>query len=154
MGHAQPPTPAVKKSATGDVFVNNNICQQFSRAIDIRFYWVRDRVRQGQFLVYCMAGEHNMPYYLNKHHPTRQYQEKKSTHLFTTMETNYNAFYISPTDLRGCVKAPPTWKTDDGQKKTPSSMGRKCMTDGRRQTGLLGIHNIGRDNIVLMAPLI
>ena len=37
MGHAQPPTPAVTDSATGDGFVNDNIHQRRSRAIDMHF---------------------------------------------------------------------------------------------------------------------
>ena len=52
MGHAQPPTPAVTYSATGDRIVNDNICQRSSRAIVMRFYRVRDRVRQGKYLMY------------------------------------------------------------------------------------------------------
>ena len=73
MGHAQPPTPAVTDNATGDGFVNDNIHQRRSRAIDIRFYWVRDRVRQGKCLVYWIAGEHNLADYFTKHHPTIQH---------------------------------------------------------------------------------
>ena len=56
MGHAQPPTPSVTDSATGDGFVNDNILQRSSRAIGMRLYWVRDRVIQENFLVYWMAG--------------------------------------------------------------------------------------------------
>ena len=52
----EPPTPAVANSAPGDVFSNDNIRQRRSRAIDMRFYWFRDRVRQVQFLMYWMAG--------------------------------------------------------------------------------------------------
>ena len=70
MGHDQPPTPAVMDSATGDVFVNYNIRQRRSRSIYMLFRWVRDRVIQGQFLVYWMAEEHNLEDYFTKHHPT------------------------------------------------------------------------------------
>ena len=70
MVHAQPPTPSVTDSTTGEVFVNNNIRQRCSRAIDMRFYWVRDRVRQGKFMVYWMAIEHNLAEYFTNHHPT------------------------------------------------------------------------------------
>ena len=56
MGHAQPTTPSVTYSAIGYGFVNDNIRQRISRAIYMRFYWVRDRFRQGKFLVYWMAG--------------------------------------------------------------------------------------------------
>ena len=44
IGHAQPPTQAVMESATEDGFVNDNIRQRRSRAIDMQFYWVRYRV--------------------------------------------------------------------------------------------------------------
>ena len=74
MGHAQPPTPSVTYSATGYGFVNDNIIQRRSRAIDMRFCWVRDRVRQGRFLVHWMAGEHNLADYFTKHHPTSHHK--------------------------------------------------------------------------------
>ena len=67
MGQVKPPTPAVTDSATGDGFVNDNIRQRCSRAIDMCIYWVRDRVRQGRLMVYWMAGEHNIVDYFNKH---------------------------------------------------------------------------------------
>ena len=51
MGHHQPPTPVVTDSATSDGFVNDNIRQRKSREIDMIFYWVRDRLRQGNYLV-------------------------------------------------------------------------------------------------------
>ena len=60
MGHNQPPTPDVIDSATGDVFVNKNVFRRGSRAIDIRLYLVRYRVRKGQFLVYWVSVEHDM----------------------------------------------------------------------------------------------
>ena len=52
MVHAQTTTPEVTDSATGDGFVNDNIRQRRSISIYMQFYWFRDRVRQGQFLLY------------------------------------------------------------------------------------------------------
>ena len=40
--------------ATGNIFVNYIIRQCRFRAINMIFYWVRDRVRQGQIIVYCI----------------------------------------------------------------------------------------------------
>ena len=154
MCHAQPPTPAVRDSATGDEFSNNNIRQWHSRAADMKFYWVRERVRKGQFLVYWMTGEHNMADYLTKHHPTSHHWSKRSTYLVPTVDTSKYAYYISPNNLLGCVESPPPREMDDRKKKSPYSMGRKRMMYGRRETGLLGIHNINGDNIGLIAPLI
>ena len=45
MGHHQPLTPVVTDNATSDGFVNDNIIQRKSRAIDMILYWVHDRVR-------------------------------------------------------------------------------------------------------------
>ena len=47
MVHAQPPTPAVTDSATGDGFFNDNIRKSRSKAIEMRFSWVKDIVKQG-----------------------------------------------------------------------------------------------------------
>ena len=60
MVHAQPPTPTVMYRSTEDVFVNDNIRQQCSIEINMRLYWVRDRVKQRQCMVYWMSGEHNL----------------------------------------------------------------------------------------------
>ena len=61
MGHHQPPTPVVTDSATSDGFVNENIIQRKSRSTEIRFYWVRNTVRQGHYLVYWEKGKVTWP---------------------------------------------------------------------------------------------
>ena len=81
MGQAQPPTPAVTDSATGGGFFNDNIRQRRSISIDMRFYWVRDRVKQGKFLVYWIYGEHNLADYFTKHHPTSHHRAQRIIYL-------------------------------------------------------------------------
>ena len=107
MGHSQPPTPAVMDSATGDGFFNDNIPQRRSRAIDMCFYWVIDRVRRGQFLVYWMAVEHNLADYFTKHHPTSHHQSQQGIYLVPTVDASKYACYMSPIDLLGCVESLP-----------------------------------------------
>eukprot|EP00543_Licmophora_paradoxa_P002770 CAMPEP_0202446582 /NCGR_PEP_ID=MMETSP1360-20130828/5100_1 /ASSEMBLY_ACC=CAM_ASM_000848 /TAXON_ID=515479 /ORGANISM="Licmophora paradoxa, Strain CCMP2313" /LENGTH=148 /DNA_ID=CAMNT_0049063145 /DNA_START=81 /DNA_END=524 /DNA_ORIENTATION=- len=46
--YPQPPTPIVTDNTTAAGIANNDIRQKRSKAIDMRFYWIRDRVRQGQ----------------------------------------------------------------------------------------------------------
>ena len=46
LGHPQPPTPVLVDSSTAVGLANNMVTQRRSRAIDMRFYWVRDRVDQ------------------------------------------------------------------------------------------------------------
>eukprot|EP00957_Ditylum_brightwellii_P109356 8342336-Ditylum_brightwellii.AAC.1 len=43
MGHPQPPTPIQVDNTVAHGIVNNNIHQCKSKAIDMRFYWVRDQ---------------------------------------------------------------------------------------------------------------
>ena len=97
--HAQSLTPAVTYSSTGDGFINNNIYQLRSRGICMRFYWVRYRFKQGQFMVYWMAGEHNLADYFTKHHPSRHYRSKRSIYLIPTEDASKYACYMSPIDL-------------------------------------------------------
>ena len=56
MGHPQPATPIQVDNSTACGIANNNIQLRRSRAIDMRFYWVRDRVDQDQFHVYWKPG--------------------------------------------------------------------------------------------------
>jgi hypothetical protein len=80
MGHPQPPTPIKTGNSTAYRIVNSSIRQRRSRAVDhMRFYWVRDRVRQNHFLVYWKPGQENLGDYFTKHH-----QIMRSTYLQVT----------------------------------------------------------------------
>ena len=154
MAHDQTPTPEVTYSATGDRIVNTNICQWRLRAIDMQFYWVRDRVRRGQFLVYCMNVEHNLAEYFTKHHPTSHHCLKISTYIVLTVESSKSALYMSVDYIKGVLNTSSPWETDYIWKNSPSYDGSKHMMYGQRQTYLLGIHDIVVDNVGLKAPLI
>ena len=71
------------------------------------FYWVRNRVRKGKFLVYWMSGEHNLADYFTKHHPTRHYRSQQSIYLVPTLDASKYACYISPIYLLGCGESLP-----------------------------------------------
>ena len=49
MGHPQPPTPVQTDNSTAYGIVNSSTRQRQSCAMDIRFYCVRDCIRQNQF---------------------------------------------------------------------------------------------------------
>eukprot|EP00957_Ditylum_brightwellii_P096530 7351305-Ditylum_brightwellii.AAC.1 len=42
MGHPQPPTPIMADNTTANGVVNNTVKQRRLRAIDMRFYWLKD----------------------------------------------------------------------------------------------------------------
>ena len=81
LGHPQPPTPIQTDNATANGFANDNIKQRHSRAIDMRFYWVKDRARQKQFVIHWKPGSQNHADYWSKHHPASVHREKRSLYL-------------------------------------------------------------------------
>eukprot|EP00957_Ditylum_brightwellii_P148232 11286722-Ditylum_brightwellii.AAC.1 len=60
MGHPQPPTPVMTDNSTACGIVNKMVKQRRTRAIDMQFYWVRDRCAQNYFIVYWAPGEYNL----------------------------------------------------------------------------------------------
>ena len=74
MGHSQPTTPVQTDNSTACGIANANIKQQRSRAIDMRFYWVRDRSDQGEFGIIWGPGSGNRANYYSKHHPPAHHQ--------------------------------------------------------------------------------
>jgi hypothetical protein len=53
-------------TATG--YSNGIIKQKRTKAMDMRFYWIKDRVKQGQLNVYWGPGFQNLADHLTKHH--------------------------------------------------------------------------------------
>jgi hypothetical protein len=49
MDHIQDATELKTDNTTVDGIINNTVQQKRSKAMDMRFYWVKDRVEQGQF---------------------------------------------------------------------------------------------------------
>ena len=68
LGHPQPPTPIRTDNSTANGIVNSTIRQNRSKAIDMCFYWLRDRVQQNQFYIYWAPGAINLADYFIKHH--------------------------------------------------------------------------------------
>ena len=68
MGHVQPPTPIQTDNTTTLGVVNNTIQPRRTKAMDMRFHWLRCRKRQKQFRVYWRAGPTNKGDYVTKHH--------------------------------------------------------------------------------------
>jgi hypothetical protein len=68
LGHPQPPTPMETDNTTATGYINGTRKQKCTKAMDMRFYWIKDSVRQGQFNVYWGPGFQNLADYFTKHH--------------------------------------------------------------------------------------
>jgi hypothetical protein len=68
MGHRQDATELKTDKTTADGIINNTVQQKHSKAMDMIFYWVKDRVEQDRFNVGWAPGDTNMGDYFTKHH--------------------------------------------------------------------------------------
>ncbi|KAI2502091.1 Reverse transcriptase (RNA-dependent DNA polymerase) [Fragilaria crotonensis] len=92
MGHPQPATPMATDNSTASGIATDTVKQKRSKAIDMRFYWIRDRVRQGQFQIYWSKGTTNRADYFSKHHPASHHQAIRSTYLYSPANPTRNYF--------------------------------------------------------------
>jgi len=67
MGHPQPPTPIQTDNTTALGVIMNNIQPRRTKAMDMRFHWLRCREAQQQFRWYWRAGPTNEGDYYTKH---------------------------------------------------------------------------------------
>ena len=62
--------------------MNQTVKQKRSKAIDMRYYWLRDRVAQKQFRVHWQPGTDNRADYFTKHHSPAHHIEMRGTYLY------------------------------------------------------------------------
>lgn len=81
LGHEQPPTPIATDNSTAAGIANDTVKQKHSKAMDMRFYWVRDRVKQKLILVYWRKGSTNRADYFTKNHPASHHKAMRPVYL-------------------------------------------------------------------------
>jgi hypothetical protein len=99
LGYPQPPTTIITDNSTAFGIANDTVKQKRSKAIDMRFYWIRDRVRQGQFHIYWKRGSLNRADYFTKHHPAKHHQQIRSSYLHSKDDRSANYFDCLSDDL-------------------------------------------------------
>jgi hypothetical protein len=97
IGHNQPETPLRTESSTAYGILNETIKQKRSKSMDLKYYWLQDRVRQKQLDVYWRPGKDNLGDYHTKHHPAQHHQ-----HMGPILLHQANSLNV----LRGCAKLP------------------------------------------------
>jgi hypothetical protein len=68
MGHNQDATDLTTDNTTLYGTINNTVQQRRSKSMDMRFYWVKDRVDQKQINFGWAPGDTNLGDYFTKHH--------------------------------------------------------------------------------------
>ena len=82
MGHPQVgPMPIITDNQVAAGVASNMVKAKHTKAMDMHFYWIRDRCRQGQFRVHWKCGKCNHGDYFTKCHPPSHHQEMRPTYL-------------------------------------------------------------------------
>jgi hypothetical protein len=101
-GYPQPPTPMETDNTTATGYSNGTIKQKRTKAMDMRFYWIKDRVKQGQFNVYWDPGFQNLADYFTKHNSPAHHKRMRDIYIHAD-ERPINRKRIQYSALRGCV---------------------------------------------------
>jgi hypothetical protein len=83
LGHAQPVTPILCDNEFAIGLANDTIKQKKSKSIDMRFHWLRDRIRQGQFTITHLKGTLNLADFFTKTLSCAQHQEMMPRLVYT-----------------------------------------------------------------------
>ena len=82
LGHPQGPTPLQFDNQSAKQILNEEVSQKRSKAMDMRYYWLRDRAKQQQFHIHWKAGTHNIADYVTKHHSPSHHKTMRPIFLF------------------------------------------------------------------------
>jgi hypothetical protein len=103
MGHPQPPTgtPLETDNSTAHDILTATVRMKRSKAFDMRYHWLKDRIAQKQFQLYWAPGKLNKADYYTKHFPPAHHQAERYQ-PFRLHDTTHLANILT-SQLRGCV---------------------------------------------------
>jgi hypothetical protein len=96
LGHPQPATPLKTDNSTACGIMNGTVKQKRTKAMDMGYYWLRDRVRHKQFNVFRAPGINNLADYPTKHHSGAHHRKVRDIYLYDKEK--------SPSTIQGCIK--------------------------------------------------
>ena len=87
MNHPQPPTPIKTDNTTALCVITNIIKRKGTKAMDMRFHWVFDRINQKKLCVYWGPRlQHEIGYFTKhhqpSHHKSRRNKQSLNIHYF------------------------------------------------------------------------
>ncbi len=137
LGHEQPPTPLQNDNAMVDRVVNWKVQPKQTKAMDMRFHWIRDQECQWQFQIYWQPDKLNYAYYWTKYYPKTHHQrlqkEFPTPHIVLKMSRIEHQIYAacaawrsvhSDVTWQGCddlsLARPDPWDKDRPQSQAPT----------------------------------
>jgi hypothetical protein len=150
MGHNQDATELKTDNTTADGIINNTFQQKRSKAMDMIFYWVKDRVEQDQFNEGWAPGDTNMGDYFTKHHSQAHHKRMRPYYLHdknSPMIRHDTRLAI----LRGCVDISPSSQPDRALSALNYRLTPNCNLAQSRHghTPITYAHTTGNSNTYL-----
>jgi hypothetical protein len=103
LGHPQPKTPVHCDNATAVGIANKTVKRQRSRSMEMRYFWVCDKVAQDAYNVKWHPGQENLANYQSKHHTGAHHQAVRPWYLHEQSSPLVLPRAIRPSTLKGCV---------------------------------------------------
>jgi hypothetical protein len=111
MGHKQDATELKTGNSIAYGIINNKVQQKRYKSVDMRLYWVKDRVEQEQFNVGWAPGDTNMGDSFTKHHSPAHHKRMIPYYLHDKQSRSMRHDKILAI-LRGCVDISPSSQPD------------------------------------------
>jgi hypothetical protein len=103
MGHPQPKTPVHCDNATAVGIGNNTIKRQRSRSMEMRYFWVGDKIARDMFALSWHPGQENLADYQSKHHIGSHHVAVRPWYLHLHNSHRFLPQALRPSALKGCV---------------------------------------------------
>jgi hypothetical protein len=103
LGHPQPCTPVHCDNATTVGIANNTIKRQRSRSMEMRYFWIGDKVAQKAYTIKWHPGQENLADYQSKHHLGTHHQAVCPWYLHEINSPLVLPWKTRPSTLKGCV---------------------------------------------------
>jgi hypothetical protein len=103
MGHPQPKTPVNCDNATAVGIANNTIKWQRLRLMEMRFFWIGDKVAQEMYALKWHPGQENLADYQSKHHIGSHHTTVRPWYLHLANSPRVLPWAERPSALKGCV---------------------------------------------------
>jgi hypothetical protein len=103
MGHPKPKTPVHCDNAMAVGIANNTIKRQCSRSMEMRFFWIGDKVAQGMYRLCWYPSQENLADCQSKHHTGLHHIAVRPWYLHMNNSPRVLPRAARPSALKGCV---------------------------------------------------
>ena len=83
MGHPQDPKGVIitTNNSTAHGILTSTMRAKLSKAYDMRYHWIKDRILKKQFQLCWDKGSNNLADYFTKHHPPAHHMSMRPLYL-------------------------------------------------------------------------